>query len=74
VAAYIAHRLRTAGAPEEVGFDEPAVARVAGYSGGVPRMINAVCDYALLAGYARKTRRIDATCVAMAIRELENGT
>jgi general secretion pathway protein A len=73
VAAYISHRLRTAGAPDDVVFEDEAVTRVAAYSTGIPRMINAVCDYALLAGYTLKTRRITEKCLAMAIRELEDG-
>jgi general secretion pathway protein A len=73
IGGYIDHRLRTAGAPEEVRFDAGAVARVAAYSCGIPRMINAVCDYALLAGFTLKTRSIDARCLEMAIRELEDG-
>lgn len=73
VAAYIKHRLQTAGAPENLVFDDAAVMRVASYSTGIPRMINAVCDYALLAGYTLKTRHINAECMAMAIRELEDG-
>lgn len=73
VAAYVAHRLRTAGAPEDVRFDDEACGRVAAYSGGVPRLINAVCDYALLAGYAMQSRRITEVCVTRAIRQLEEG-
>lgn len=73
VSGYISHRLKTAGAPDDVGFDDDAVARVAAYSTGIPRMINAVCDYALLAGYTLKTRRINAHCLDLAIRELEDG-
>jgi general secretion pathway protein A len=74
VAGYIRHRLRTAGAPEDVEFDTAAVNRVSAYSGGVPRMINAVCDYALLAGYTLATRRITDACVERAVRQLEEGT
>ena len=73
IAGYIHHRLRTAGAPETVGFDEAACNRVAAYSGGIPRMINAVCDYALLAGYTAGTPVISDACVARAIRQLEEG-
>jgi general secretion pathway protein A len=71
VGAYIDHRLRTAGAPAEVRFDEAAVAAVARYSGGVPRLINAVCDYALLAGFMRESRLITEDCAARAVAQLE---
>ena len=73
VAGYIDHRLRTAGAPDDVLFDADASARVATYSGGVPRMINAVCDYAMLAGYTLSARAITDACVVRAIRQLEEG-
>lgn len=73
VGHYIEHRLRTAGAPEDVRFEAEAIERVAAYSGGVPRMINAVCDYAMLAGYTQEMRMIAADCVERAIRQLEEG-
>jgi general secretion pathway protein A len=73
IAGYIHHRLRTAGAPESVVFDDAACNRVAAYSGGIPRMINAVCDYSLLAGYTAGAHVITNTCVDRAIRQLEEG-
>jgi len=73
VAGYISHRLRTAGAPDDVIFSAEACLRVAAYSGGVPRMINAVCDYAMLAGYTQNLRCINEACVERAIRQLEEG-
>jgi general secretion pathway protein A len=45
--------------------------RVHGYSGGIPRLVNAVCDKALLAGFVKQTDRITHGMVGMAIRELE---
>ena len=68
------HRLRTAGAPEDVIFDAEAIDSVAKYSSGIPRMINAVCDYALLAGFTLKKRQINLECLKMAINELENNS
>jgi general secretion pathway protein A len=73
IAGYIDHRLRTAGAPADVRFADGACNQVAAYSGGVPRMINAVCDYAMLAGYTMNLRQISAACVERAIRQLEEG-
>ena len=70
---YIDHRLRTAGAPVDVRFSEGACNQVAAYSGGVPRMINAVCDYAMLAAYTMNLREISSLCVERAIRQLEEG-
>jgi len=41
------------------------------YNGGTPRLVNAVCDKSLLAGYVRKQKRIGYSLVNRAIRELE---
>ena len=41
------------------------------YSHGIPRLVNAVCDKALLAGYVQQTQRIDYGMIGRAIRELE---
>ncbi|MCK4513076.1 AAA family ATPase [bacterium] len=49
---YIRHRLTVAGAADLEIFDRSAVDGIFDYSRGVPRMINTVCDNALLAGYA----------------------
>jgi general secretion pathway protein A len=70
-AAYIGHRLRTAGADESVGFDAGAIELIFKASGGVPRLINALGDHAMLAGYVLGRKRIDAACVAMAVKQLE---
>ena len=42
-----------------------------GYAQGVPRLINAVCDKALLYGYVNGTYELKARAVGRAIRELE---
>jgi type II secretory pathway predicted ATPase ExeA len=44
------------------------------YSRGTPRVINAVSDHALLAGYVLQTRVIDSRCVKKAIEQLEGKT
>jgi general secretion pathway protein A len=57
-AAYIAHRLTIAGGGAVVSFAPKALDLVHKYSGGIPRLINLVCDRALLGGYAERTNRI----------------
>ena len=52
-------------------FSLPAIWRVFRYSQGIPRLVNAVCDKALLAGYVRRSYRINYWMVGRAIRELE---
>jgi general secretion pathway protein A len=71
VSAYVAHRLNTAGGNGRIVFDPKAIHLVHRYSGGIPRLINAVCDNALLAGYVAGTWRIDAVCAKRAIAQLE---
>jgi general secretion pathway protein A len=52
-------------------FTTPAVWRVFRYSKGIPRLVNALCDKALLAGYVDRSNRINYWMVGRAIRELE---
>lgn len=69
-AAYISHRLRTAaedGSPLE--FTPEAKAEVHEATGGVPRLINVVCDNALLLGYADGKRTIDRSIVSQVLRD-----
>jgi type II secretory pathway predicted ATPase ExeA len=67
VAGYISHRLRIAGgSPERLTFSQDAVEAVYARSGGVPRIINRLCDRALRHGYAERAATIDAETVAAA--------
>ena len=52
-------------------FTLPALWRVHRYSQGIPRLVNAVCDKALLAGFVQQRERIDFRMVGQAVRELE---
>ena len=74
VRQYIRNRLRIAGARDLGLFSDPAVNRITEYSGGIPRLINIVCDHCLLFGYADQKRRIDRHTVDQAIEYLEEGT
>jgi len=69
--AYIEHRLRVAGPRSQVAFSTAAVKAVHRYAGGCPRLINAVCDNALLAAYVFGQQEVSAPCVKKAIRQLE---
>jgi len=71
---YIRTRLRIAGARDLALFDDAAVDRISAYAGGIPRLINTVCDHCLLFGYADQKRRIDQSIVSQAIEYLEEGT
>jgi general secretion pathway protein A len=70
---YIRTRLRVAGCEDASLFTEEAFSRIAEYSGGIPRIINTICDHSLLIGYADQTRRIDPGIVNEAIGYLEAG-
>ena len=70
-AQYIKHRLEMAGANGAPYFSMAALWRVFRYSQGVPRLINALCDKALLAGFVQQSKRINFKMVGRAIRELE---
>jgi general secretion pathway protein A len=71
--AYIRTRLRIAGGRDLGLFSDSAVDRIAAYSGGIPRLINTLCDHSLLFGYADHKRRIDRHLVNRAIDYLEDG-
>jgi general secretion pathway protein A len=68
-ALYIAHRLKKAGLRDQV-FGADAVHEVFVLSKGVPRLINLVCDHALLYGYSADLKAIDAGVVRECRRDL----
>jgi general secretion pathway protein A len=70
---YVRHRLRLAGAADAGLFSDAAIQRVADHSGGIPRVINILCDHCLVAGYADSVRRIEARMVDEAAQYLEEG-
>jgi len=71
VSPYIYHRLKVAGSEGNVLFTEGAIKRIFEYSGGIPRLINLVCDKALLAGFVMERRTIDGDILEKGIHEIE---
>lgn len=69
---YIRTRLRMAGTRSAAIFTDRAVARIARYARGVPRVINIVCDHCLALGYGEQRRRIDRNLVDEAIDYFES--
>jgi general secretion pathway protein A len=67
--AYIRHRMQVAGQKETI-FSEPAMRRAHRLAGGVPRLINVICDRALLGAYAQDRRHVDAMTVLRAAKEV----
>lgn len=71
VGEYIRHRLEVAGGDGRIQFTDGALLLIRRYSRGVPRLINVICDKALLAGYVAESSVIDAGYVQQAIEDLE---
>ena len=71
VAAYAAHRLTIAGGARSVVFSPRSLNLVQRHSGGIPRLINLLCDRALLGGYSARTNRIGPTLVTKAAEGLD---
>ena len=63
VDAYVTHRLTVAGESVSVVFERSAIKRLHTVSGGVPRVINLLCDRALMAGAERGVHEIDAAMI-----------
>lgn len=63
VGDYIAYRLDKAGNREAVTFTEEAVAAIATYTRGIPRLINILCDYVLIDAYSAQIRTIEGATV-----------
>ncbi len=70
---YIDHRMRVAGALTDI-FDKRAKRAVFRASGGIPRLINVICDRALLGAYSRGERRITPNIVRRAASEVSGNT
>jgi type II secretory pathway predicted ATPase ExeA len=68
---YIYWRLRVAGSRDESLFEEEAIEMIHRYSGGIPRLINNICDNALLTGFGLGSRRITEEIVAEVIEDLD---
>ncbi len=71
VEEYINHRLRVAGANGSPVFTHQACDEIYTYSHGIPRLINTVCDAALLAGYVEEKKTMDEEILIDVISGLE---
>lgn len=68
--AYIRHRMVVAGETGGVSFSSSALKLIHLYSRGLPRLINNLCDRALLIGYGDEQRLISAGIITRAIKEI----
>ncbi|QXE85395.1 AAA family ATPase [Geomonas nitrogeniifigens] len=69
--AYIRHRIRfAADGREPLVFSPGAFKRIFKFSGGLPRLINGVCDRALLLAYTRDCKEVTPAMASLAIADL----
>ncbi len=69
--SYIDHRLEIAGGWRAVTFTPSAFKKIFRHTKGLPRLINVICDRALLIGFTEETREITPKMVAQAVHELK---
>jgi len=69
VGDYIFHRLNVAGHKKNI-FNENAIAEIFSFSKGYPRLINIICDHALLTGYTKEVKIIDEMIIKECADEL----
>jgi len=67
---YVAYRLEVAGGKDSVHFTRGAFRSIYRFSGGTPRLINTICDRALVVGCGMKTREITTAILGQAIKEI----
>jgi general secretion pathway protein A len=69
--AYIHHRLKVAGLPDhQRPFNDAMIKKIHAFSGGIPRLINVLCERLLLGAYAQNQHTIDKNIFAAATREV----
>ena len=69
--AYIQHRLEVAGAADRQIFAEDCFAEIFRYTGGVPRLVNTLCDTALMAAFTADRDTVMLADIHQAIEELQ---
>lgn len=73
--AYIAHRLRIAGMPDHRNpFPDPIIKRIHSFSGGIPRLINIICERMMLGAYGKNRTVIDNEIFEQAALEVSGTT
>jgi general secretion pathway protein A len=67
---YIRHRLKVAGSKRNI-FTSDAIREIFSFSEGYPRLINIICDFALLTGYATEKKKINSEIIKECAEELQ---
>ena len=70
VGHYIAHRWRVAGGQDAPPFSPETISRLAKRTKGIPRLINSICDTALVLAFADSATSVSAAHIDMAARDL----
>ena len=70
-AAYIDHRLEVAGSSGRKIFADDTYSPIYRYTGGVPRLVNTLCDTCLMAAFARDRDHVTAEDLTAALKELQ---
>src|SRR5262249_44860918 len=70
-AEYIRWRLRVAGARDENLFEPEAIKLIHQFSGGIPRIINNICDNALLTGFSEGSPHITVSIIDEVVEALD---
>ncbi|MEN6464076.1 MAG: AAA family ATPase [Syntrophaceae bacterium] len=70
-AEYILYRIKRARSRDLRIFDKGSIDEIFRYSKGIPRLINVICDNALLTGFARGAKRLNKGVIRDVIRELD---
>jgi general secretion pathway protein A len=74
VGPYIDFRLRAAGYKGKDLFHPDALRQIAFYSNGIPRLVNIICDNALLCTYARSQKTVSVDIIKEVARDLRLGS
>jgi putative secretion ATPase (PEP-CTERM system associated) len=70
-AKYIKHRLTVAGNPEAIKFDEDMLPLIYQFSRGIPRLINILCDFALLTAFVEGKKEVTVDIMREVEKDLE---
>lgn len=71
VPEYINHRLSIAGSKNDIIFTEDAVEKIFELTNGIPRLINIICDRALLFAFVMETNKIDSNIIQKSFNEIK---
>lgn len=69
VHSYIVHRIRIAGG-QNIPFTDKSFGLIHNYSGGKPRLVNIICENALLEGFLEKKKEIDSELINVVLTDL----